>query len=280
MEAIYQFMETVLPFSWVSYDFLKNALLAVVLITPIFGLIGTMVVDNRLAFFSDALGHSALTGIALGVLLGISDPTVAMVLFAMVFAVLLQTIRRSNVSSSDTVISVFSSTAVALGLVLLSSGGSFSKYSTYLIGDILTIRPSELLLLVFVLVGVVLFWVLCFNKLLAISVNPTLAASRGIPVRLMEMLFLMVVALIVTVSIRWVGILIINSLLILPAAASRNISRNMRQYHLLSVLFSLFSGVAGLLLSYYCETAAGPTIVLVSAVLFFVTFACKRLVRR
>lgn len=279
MEAIYGFMESILPFSFMHYDFMKNALLAVLLLTPIFGMIGTMVVDHKLAFFSDALGHSALTGIAIGVLLGISEPVVAMTLFAIVFAILLNSIRRSRVSSSDTVISVFSSTAVALGLVLLSSGGGFSKYSSYLIGDILTIRPAEIGILAVVLVLTLLFWVTCFNKLLQISVNSTLAASRGVPVKAMELIFILVIAVIVTISIRWVGILIINSLLILPAAASRNVARNMRQYHLLSVLFSMAAGVAGLVVSYYYGSAAGPTIVLVSAVFFFATFFLKRLVR-
>ena len=99
MEAIYEFMESILPFSFMHYDFMKNALLAVLLLTPIFGMIGTMVVDHKLAFFSDALGHSALTGIAIGVLLGISEPVVAMTLFAIVFAILLNSIRRSRVSS-------------------------------------------------------------------------------------------------------------------------------------------------------------------------------------
>lgn len=279
MEAIYEWMESVLPFSFMHYDFMKNALLAVLLLTPIFGMIGTMVVDHKLAFFSDALGHSALTGIAIGVLLGISEPVVAMTLFAIVFAILLNSIRRSRVSSSDTVISVFSSTAVALGLVLLSSGGGFSKYSSYLIGDILTIRPAEIAILAVVLVLTLIFWIFCFNKLLQISVNSTLASSRGVPVKTMELIFILVIAVIVTISIRWVGILIINSLLILPAAASRNVARNMRQYHLLSVLFSMAAGVIGLVASYYYGAAAGPTIVLVSAVFFFATFFLKRLVR-
>ncbi len=280
MDAIYQIMESILPFSWIQYDFMKNALLAVLLITPLFGMIGTMVVDHKLAFFSDALGHSALTGIAIGVLLGVAEPMVAMTIFAVIFAILLAQIKRSKVSSSDTIISVFSSTAIALGLVLLSAGGKFSQYSNYLIGDILTIRPQELLILVAVLVAGIAFWLLFFNKLLAVSVNSVLAKSRGIRVRLVETAFITLIAILVTVSIKWVGILIINSLLILPAAASRNISRNVRQYNGIAVLFSMVSGVSGLIISYYAGTAAGPTIVLVGAVLFFLTFACKQSVRK
>ncbi len=280
MDVIYQMMESILPFSWIQYDFMKNALLAVLLITPLFGMIGTMVVDHKLAFFSDALGHSALTGIAIGVLLGVAEPMVAMTIFAVIFAILLAQIKRSRVSSSDTIISVFSSTAIALGLVLLSAGGKFSQYSNYLIGDILTIRPQELLILVAVLVAGIAFWLLFFNKLLAVSVNSVLAKSRGIRVRLVETAFITLIAILVTVSIKWVGILIINSLLILPAAASRNISRNVRQYNGIAVLFSMVSGVAGLIISYYAGTAAGPTVVLVGAAIFFLTFAFKQSVRK
>jgi zinc transport system permease protein len=275
MDTLYSFLEIILPFSWMQYDFMKIAFLAILLITPLFGMIGTMVVDHKLAFFSDALGHSALTGIAIGALLGIGNPVVSMAVFSLVFALLLNSIRRSNVSSNDTIISVFSSSAIALGLVLLSLNGNFNKYSSYLIGDVLTIAPQELIVLLLVFAAVLVFWIFCFNKLFAISTNVVLAKSRGVKVRLLETVFIAFVALIVTISIKWVGILIINSLLILPAAASRNISRNMRTYPLFAVLFSMVSGISGLIISYYTQTATGPTIVLVSAVIFFVTFALK-----
>lgn len=275
MESVYSFLETIFPFAWMQYDFMKNAFLAILLITPLFGMIGTMVVDHKLAFFSDALGHSALTGIAIGALLGISNPVISMAVFSLIFALLLNSIRRSNVSSNDTIISVFSSSAIALGLVLLSLNGNFNKYSSYLIGDVLTIAPQELIVLLLVFAAVVMFWFFCFNKLLAISTNVVLAKSRGVRVRLLETVFIAFVALIVTISIKWVGILIINSLLILPAAASRNISRNMRTYPLFAILFSMVSGISGLIVSYYTQTATGPTIVLISAVIFFITFIFK-----
>ena len=126
----------------------------------------------------------------------------------------------------------------------------------------------------------IVFWLLFFNKLLILSVNSVLAKSRGIRVRFVETAFITLIAILVTVSIKWVGILIINSLLILPAAASRNISHNVRQYNGVAVLFSMVSGVAGLIISYYAGTAAGPTIVLVGAAIFFLTFAFKQSVRK
>lgn len=279
MDILYKIMEFTLPFRWIQYDFMKNALLGVLIITPLFGILGTMIVNNRMAFFSDALGHSALTGIAIGILLGIGSTNISMVLFAVLFALVLNKIKRRKTISTDTIISVFSSFSTALGLVILSKGGNFSKYSGLLVGDILSITPVEIFLL-FLIFGVTLaFWYLCFNQLHAISVNETLAKSKGINAPLIDNAFVILIALIVMLSIKWVGILIINALLILPAASSRNLSSNMREYHFFSVVISVFSGLAGLVLSYYYNTATGPTIVMIAAAIFFLTLGVKPLVK-
>ena len=119
-----------------EYGFMKNALLAILVITPLFGLLGTMIVSRKMAFFSDALGHSALTGIAVGVVFGCADTNLSMLLFAVVFAFMLNYISSRGDASADTVISVFSSCSVAIGLAILSKGGNFSKYSSILVGDI------------------------------------------------------------------------------------------------------------------------------------------------
>lgn len=275
MEAIYSFFQQ-LPFEWAQFHFMVNALLAVLIITPLFGMIGTMIVNNKMSFFSDALGHSALTGIAIGVMLGINNYLISMLGFALLFALGISAIIESGTSSSDTIIGVFSSAGVALGIVLLSINGGFSKYSNYLIGDILSVQSGELIMLLAVLLLVAALWVFSFNRLMTASLNPDLAVSKKINVRLYKNLFVIAIALIVTVSIKWVGILIINSLLVLPAAAARNVARSMRSYHGLSVLFSMASGLVGLILSYYLGTAAGGTIVLAAAVLFFITFLVNR----
>ena len=262
--------------AWWQYDFMRYALMSVLLIMPLFALLGTMVVNNGMAFFSDALGHSALTGVAVGLLCGLTDPSIAMVLFAVVFALLMNTIRRSRLSSTDTVIGVFSSCGIALGLAILSRQGGFSRYQSLLIGDILNISPSELSVLAVVLAVTVLLWLLCFNRFHAVSIHPTLARSKGLPVAFLDNLFVVVIAVVVMLSIRWVGLLIINAMLILPAAAARNVARSMRSYLLYALIFSLFSGVLGLWLSFCLAVATGPMIVLVAAVLFFGTYAIGR----
>ena len=263
-------------FSWLQYDFMKYAFLAILIITPLFGLMGTMIVNRKMAFFSDALGHSALTGIAVGVVFGVSDTNFSMLVFAVVFALLLNQISSRVSASTDTVISVFSSCSIALGLAILSKGGNFSQYSSILVGDILSITREELLYLAVILAMTLLFWLLAFNKLLAVSLNRTLARSRHISAAWIENLFAVLTALIVMVSIKWVGILIINALLILPAAASGNISENIREYHFFSIIFSIFSGILGLLVSYFLNVATGPVIVILASILYFVTYGWGR----
>lgn len=279
MNIIYDILENIIPYQWIQYDFMKNAFLAILLITPLFGILGTMIVNNRMAFFSDALGHSALTGMAIGVVLGVMDTNISMVIFAIIFALVLNRIKSRKTVSTDTIISVFSSFSTALGLVILSKGGNFSKYSSLLVGDILSITPKEVLLLLLIFIVTLVFWCLAFNKLHGISINETLAKSKGIHLRVIDNIFVILIALIVMLSIKWVGILIINALLILPAASSRNLASNMREYHLFSVLISVFSGLLGLLLSYYLGTATGPTIVIIASSLFFMTLSTKSLVK-
>ena len=264
-----------LPFEWAQHDFMKNALLTILLVTPLFGLLGTAVVNNRMAFYSEALGHSALTGIAIGVILGLKNPLFSMVFFSIILAIGISTVKSSGDASTDTIIGVFSAAAVSLGIVILSRGGGFNKYSGYLIGDLLSIAPSEILMLAIVFIVVLLLWVIIYNKLLLVSVNPSLAHSRGINVRLHETIFAVIMAVTVTISIQWVGLLIITSLLVLPAAAARNISKNVRQFTFSSVSITLVSGISGLIFSYYWGTATGATIVLIAALFYLLTFLLK-----
>jgi len=275
MTAIYAVLDF-LPFEWLSYTFMKNALLAILLITPLFGMLGTMAVDNKMAFFSDALGHSALTGIAIGVVLGWENQMGAMLLFGAFWAILITYVKHHSKMSADTIISVFSSTSIALGLVILSHGGAFAKYSSVLVGDVLSVTQGDLLSLFVTLVATVLIWIALYNPLMITSVNSPLARSRGIRSRMTEYGFTLLVAAAVMMSIRWVGVMLINSLLILPAAASRNVAKNAASYLGLSVLISMVCGVAGLVLSYYLDTSAGAAVVLCCACCYFVTLPLRR----
>jgi len=269
-----------LPFEWARYEFMRNALLAVILVSPLFALMGTLVVNNRMAFFSDAIGHASLTGIGLGVLLGLADPLFALVGFALLLGIGILAIYRLTRASMDTVISLSMSFSIALGVVLLSRGGNFNRYSHYLIGDLLSITPHEIgwLCATVVIVGGGLL--LFYNRILLIGINESLARSRGLNVWWIQVLFVLSIVMVVTMNLSWVGILIINSLLILPAAAARNLAGNTRQYVFFAVAIALISGVGGLLVSYYADTASGATIVLVAMGFYFLTLVVKALRQR
>jgi len=265
-----------LPFQWLSMNFMKNALLAVLLMAPLFGLLSTMIVTGKMSFFSDALGHSGFTGIAIGVLCSSSLPMGWAVALAVVIALLFSYVKSKTSHAAETIISVFSSTAVALGIFIATmNGSSFTKFNKYLIGDVLSVTPGEIGLLLLVLVLVAALWLLASNRLFLSSIHPQLASSRGIPVGGYETLFTVSIAVVVTLSMSWVGRMVVNSLLVLPAAAARNIAKNLREYHLFSVLGALVCGVAGLITSYYLGSSTGAVISLYLAVYFAVTFCLR-----
>lgn len=277
MIEIWYHLWDVLPFEIFHWTFMKNALLAILLLAPLFGLLSTMIVTGKMSFFSDALGHSAFTGIAIGCICGIAAPTWVAVLFSVVFALLFSFVRSRSNHAADTLIGVFSSTAVALGIFVATLGGSsFTKYNKYLIGDILSVTPSQIGLLALVLIAVIVFWVLFSNRLTLVSIHPQLASSRGFKIWQTQTLFTVAIAMVVTLAISWVGLLILNSLLVLPGASARNISRTLRQYHIISVLLALVAGIGGLCVSYYLGASAGAAISLILALCFAVSFCFRK----
>lgn len=266
-----------LPIEMLRWDFMKNALLAILIMSPLFGLLSTMIVTGRMSFFSDALGHSAFTGIAIGCICGVAAPTWMAVVFSVAFALLFSFVRSRSNQAADTLIGVFSSTAVALGIFIATLGGdSFTKYNKYLIGDILSITPGQIGTLALVLAAVLVFWTLFSNQLTLTAVHPQLAGSRGIPVGLSQTLFTTAIAVVVTLTISSVGLLILNSLLVLPGASARNVSRNLKQYHILSATFALAAGIGGLCVSYYLGTSAGASISLCLALIFGICFCFRK----
>lgn len=279
LETIYSVLDTLLPFEWLSFSFMKNALIAILLLTPLLALLGTMAVNRRLAFFSDALGHSALAGVGLGMLLGVQSELLSMIVFGVLWAVMISRINRTGGASADTIISVFSSTGIAVGLLILSRNGSFSKYSSLLAGDVLSITPKDLGYLALALPIGAACWAILYNHLLLTAVNPALAQSRNVKTKAVEYAFVSLVAVAVMLSIRWVGVLLINALLILPAAAARNISRTAWQHALFSVLIGLICGVSGLVAAYYLDTGVGAAVVLCAAICYAVTLPLRAKIR-
>ena len=275
MNLWYAFWEA-LPFEMLHWHFMQNALLALLLLSPLFGLLSTMIVTGRMSFFSDALGHSAFTGIAIGCICGLA-PTAVAVAFSVAFALLFSYVRSRSNQAADTLIGVFSSTAVALGIFIATlGGGSFTKYNKYLIGDVLSVTPAEIGILAIVLVCVAVFWVFFGNRLVLVSIHPQLAASRGLKVKSTQTGFTVCIAVVVTLAINWVGLLMLNSLLVLPAASARNVAKNLRQYHALSVLFALTAALVGLTVSYWLGASTGAAISLCLALIFTISFLFRK----
>ncbi|MBF0478051.1 MAG: metal ABC transporter permease [Candidatus Omnitrophica bacterium] len=275
----YKFIEFCFPFSWTHYVFMKNALLAIILISPVFAQMGTLVVNNRMVFFSDVLAHSTLASLAIGVIFGFQEPSLVMIGFAVLLAIAINFLKKMSNLSMDTVLGILSAFIVALGVVILSRQGGFSKFSTYLIGDILSISTEQLASIIFLWVIVFWFWYKYGNKLILMSVNASLARSRGINIFWLETSFTVLLAIVIMVNIKLVGILIMNSLLVIPAAASRNISRNIKTYTLSAVLISVISGITGLIFSYYWGTASGATIVIFLTLSYVITLIYAKILQ-
>lgn len=251
-----------------EYPFMQRALIAALLMGILCPLLGVFVVIRRMAFFGDAISHSAFTGIALGLLLGV-DPSLSAIGFAIVIALGMGWFQARSRIPSDTIIGVFFSGAAALGILLI---GLLQGYRTdlfaYLFGDVLTIGWPDLALAAVLLVGVGGCVVALRRPLLQIALSRDLAAVQGVRVEAMEYVLMTLLAITVAVSIKLVGIILVTALLIIPAAAARNVSRSMRQMFSLAVAFGAVAAILGLFGSYSLNTASGPTIVLVTIALF------------
>lgn len=270
---------SLLPFEWADYGFMRLALLAVLLMAPLLGGLGTVVVANRLAFFSEAIGHAAFTGIALGVILGLANPLWSMIGFALLLTLAIAWVKRRGGLSSDTAIGLVMAFTVSLGIVILSRGGNFARYTNFLIGDMLGINASDIAALaIMTLIAMAVFFAV-FNRILLASMNPSLARSRARHPAAAELLFACVLATVVTFSLPWIGILVINALLILPAAAARNLARNTREFFAWSVAIAALAGAVGLVASFYASTATGATIVLAAMAIYLLTLAFRGRVR-
>lgn len=276
-----------LPFDWAQQKFMVRALLECVLLTPVCALMGVKVVNFRMAFFSDAISHSAFAGVALGLLLdelfvrrgGHFDPRISLIGFGLVVGLGIAMVRRRTNLSNDTIIGVFFSTVVALGIAIVtSSGRRTADFQSYLYGDILTLDATDLALTAGLSLAVLAFALIGFNSMQMVGLNTELAHSRGIRVRFYDYVFAMLLTLVVTVSIRTAGILLVTALLVVPAAAARNVARDAGGMLRWAVVIGLTSGIVGTLASYspyLNRMSTGSAIVLAAAALFGISFVAS-----
>ncbi|MGB1090766.1 MAG: metal ABC transporter permease [Oceanobacter sp.] len=252
-----------MEFSWWMLPLIGGLLLSLVT-----GPLGCFVVWRRMAFFGDTLAHGSLLGITLGILLDVS-PTLALMMSSGLLALLLFPIQRSQRLSSDTLLGIISHSMLAVGLVALSlADGIRVDLMSYLFGDLLALGPEDLLWIVAVGSGCLLLIALNWRGLLATTVSQELARIDGYPVARLNLLLVVILALVVAMAMKIVGILLVSALLIIPPAAARNWVRTPLQMALLAALLGGGAVLAGMAASFYWDTPAGPSIVVAAASLF------------
>ena len=275
----------VLP-DYFKYAFVINSLLSALFIGPILGGLGTMVVTKRMAFFSESIGHAALTGIALGVLLGepYDSPYIMLFTYCIIFALLINFTRNRTKMSSDTLIGIFLSISIALGgtlIIFVSSKVNSHMLESVLFGSILTVSDRDIIVLFFSTILLILIVIPNFNKMLLSSFNTNLAIVKGVRVKFLEYMFILLITLVTVSSIKIIGASLVEALFLIPAASAKNLSKSIRTFFVYSILFSLISCILGILLPLYFDITipSGGSIILVAAIIFFITVLIKNLKR-
>ena len=259
-----------LPLDCLQARFMQQALLGLLLLTPMAAVLGVEVINFRMAFFSDAIGHSAFAGVALGLILAV-NPRLSMPLFGVLVGLAVMVVRRKSNLSPDTAIGIVFSAVVAFGLAVVSRASGVARdMQQFLYGDILTISEGEIAFLGLLFLGMLLFQAVGYNRLLAIALNPVMARVHGIRVALWQYLFAGLLALVVMFSVWAVGVLLVTAMLIVPAATARNLARTAGGMFWWALLVGISSGFAGLTLSAqdWLATSSGATIILVSCCWF------------
>ena len=262
-----------IPLECMQFTFMQEAFWAVVILSPLAAAAGIQVVNFRMSFFSDAIGHSVFAGVALGLLFAIS-PGFSTAILALLVGLGIMAMKRHSLLSSDTVIGVFYSAVAALGLALVSRNQNIAgNMQGFLYGDILTVTRGEMLLLFILALLYFLFQLFAFNPLMTIGLNEQLAKAHRIKTGLYQYCYVALLSLIVIFSVKACGVLLVTALLIVPSAAARNLAKSALGMFYLACGIGLFSGIAGLLLSAQEKigTSSGATIVLVSSAIFLLS---------
>jgi zinc transport system permease protein len=257
-------------------DFLMYALLAGLALALVAGPLGSFVVWRRMAYFGDTLSHAALLGVALGFLLDVS-PTVAVTVGCLLLAVVLVTLQQRQPLASDTLLGILAPSTLSLGLVVLSFMREVRiDLMAYLFGDLLAISPTDLAWILGGSAAVLLLLVVLWRPLLAVTVHEELARVEGLPVTGLRLALVLLIAVVIAVAMKIVGVLLITSLLIIPAAAAQRHARSPEQMALGASLLGMLAVCGGLALSWFKDTPAGPSIVVSAAALFLLSFVLPR----
>jgi zinc transport system permease protein len=264
------------------YEFVVNGFLCAFVVGPLLGGIGTMVVVKRMAFFSQAVGNAALTGVAIGVIIGESytAPYVSMFSFCILFGLFLNFAKQNTKMSSDTLIGVFLSISLAIGATVLlwvSARVNTHILDTVMFGSILTVDDTDISVLLVTTLVTAAVAIPLYNQMLLASLNPSLAHVRGVNVKALEYAFVLLVTILTVACVKIVGAVLVEALLLIPAAASRNLNRTTRGFVIWSIVFSTISCVAGVYvpMRFDLPLPSGGAIILAAALIFLVTMIVR-----
>jgi len=289
LKTLHESIESLAAGGWLpdslGYGFVVNAILAGLIIGPVLGGLGTLVVVKRFAFFSESVGHAALTGVAIGILLGepYTGPYGSLFGYCLLFGILLNYLRNRTGLSPDTLIGVFLSISLALGasvLLMLASRINIHILENVLFGSVLTVNGQDLAVLAVVAVLTLTLTLPQYNRLMLASFNPQLAAVRKVPVKLMDYLFVVLVTLVTVASVKVIGAILVGALLVIPAAAARMVSRSLRGFFWLSMLIATVGTLAGILLpiEFDLPVPSGAAIILITGMIFLLAAIARGVV--
>jgi len=254
-------------------DFILRALIAGILMVMVSGPLGCVVVWRRMAYFGDTLAHSALLGTAMAIMVDI-NPLLGVLIIGLLISVLLVVFQRKPDISSDTLLGIMAHGALAVGLVfmaLMQNQGMRIDLMAYLFGDILAVSWNDLIWMSAGVILVLLALKVLWRSLLSIAVHEELARSEGVQVERVRLLFMLLVAIVVAVAMKVIGILLITALLIIPAATARRFSRSPEFMAGTSVIVGIVAVILGLIASMQWDSPVGPSIVVVTVISFFIS---------
>ncbi len=265
---------------FMQYPFMQRALISGTVIGVICSFIGVFVILNKMSFFANAVAHSSLAGIAIGFFMGL-NPMVTAVIFGVIVGILVAFLKNRSVLSVDTIIGIFLPSSMAIGILVISLiEGYKPDLLSYLFGNILAVDRLYLYLSLGLGVLVLILLGILFRRYISITFDRELAKIQGINVELYDYLFIILLSITVIISTKIVGIILVSALVVIPPASSKNISSNFFQMVVFSIVFGFISSTVGLFLSYYLNLASGATIIMVSVLIFLITFFLKPVLNR
>ncbi|SHK39573.1 metal ABC transporter permease [Tepidibacter formicigenes] len=263
-----------------SYTFIKNAFMAAILASIVCGMIGTIIVEKRLVSMSGGIAHTSFGGIGLGYLLGI-EPIIGGLIFSIIASLSISKIKRKTNTNSDTLIGMFWSVGMALGILFISlTPGYPPDMTSYLFGDILTVSTLYIKMMLILSIIIIISITSLFNYWRAYLFDEEFAKVLGVNILVLEYFLYILIALSIVILIKVVGIILVLALLTIPPATAKLFTYNLKDIMILSSLFGIIFSLSGLYISYQCNIPSGSTIILLSVIGYFISTIIRKIINK